>query len=55
MAPRASTTKEQGFSEAVATGIEAPQEAQPDQFMRQGGHFYKWCITNRVDFEAPLC
>ena len=31
MAPRASAIEEQGFSEAAAAGIEAPQEDQPDQ------------------------
>ena len=55
MAPRASALKGRGFSEAVAAGIEDPQEVQPDQFMRQGDHFYKWCITNQVDFKAPPC
>ena len=31
MAPRATSIKKQGFSEAVAARIEAPQEDQPDQ------------------------
>ena len=31
MAPSVSAIKEQGFSEAVAAGIEVPQEDQPDQ------------------------
>ena len=29
------------------------KEDQPDQSMRQGDHFYKWCITNQVDVRAP--
>ena len=37
MAPRASAIKEQGFSEAVAAGIEAPQEDQPDQSLLTTG------------------
>ena len=39
LAPRASAIKEQGFSEAVAARIEAPQEDQPDLSMRQSGPF----------------
>ena len=39
VAPRASAIKEQGFSEAVAARIEAPQGDQPDQSMRQSGPF----------------
>ena len=37
MAPRASAIKEQGFSEAVAAGIEAPQKDQPDQLLVTNG------------------
>ena len=37
MAPRASAIKEQGFSEAVTAGIEAPQEDQPDQSLLTTG------------------
>ena len=34
--------RKQGFPEAVAARIEAPQEDQPDQYMRQVDHmFYK--------------
>ena len=43
MAPRASTIKEQGFSEAVAARIEAPQ---------RGSTRSVWCVTNQVDFRA---
>ena len=41
LAPRATKIKEQGFSEAVAARIEAPQRNQPDQSMRQSGPFLK--------------
>ena len=37
MAPRASAIKEQGFSKAVAVGIEAPQEDQLDQSLLTTG------------------
>ena len=31
------------------------KEDQPDQFMRQSGPFFtKWCLSNQVDFRAPL-
>ena len=39
MAARTSAIKEQGFCEAVAARIEAPQEDQLDQSMRQSGPF----------------
>ena len=38
LAPRATKIKEQGFSEAVAARIEAPQDL-PNQSMRQSGPF----------------
>ena len=31
--------RKQGFPEAVAAQIEAPQEDQPDQYMRQSGPY----------------
>ena len=31
--------RKQGFPEAVAARIEAPQEDQPDQYMRQSGPY----------------
>ena len=37
VAPRASAIKEQGFSEVVAAGIEAPQEDQSDQSLLTNG------------------
>ena len=38
-APRTSAIKEQGFFEAVAAGIDSPQESQSDQSMKQTGPF----------------
>ena len=48
MAPRATATKKQGFSEAVAATIEAPQRGSIRSVSEA-----KWCITNQVDFRAP--
>ena len=42
LAPRATAIKEQGFSEAMAARIEAPQRGST-----------KWCFSNQVDFRAP--
>ena len=54
MAPRASGIKEQGFSEAVAARIEAPQrESTRSVYEAKWAIFTKWCITNQVDFRAP--
>ena len=48
MAPRATTIEEQGFSEAVAARIEAPQRGSI-----RSVNDPKWCIINGVDFRAP--
>ena len=54
MAPRASAIKEQGFSEAVAARIEAPQRRSTRSvYEAKWVIFKKWCITNQVDFRAP--
>ena len=54
MAPRASAIKEQGFSEAVAARIEAPQKGSiKSVYDAKWAIFTKWCITNQVDFRAP--
>ena len=54
MAPRASAIKEQGFSEAVATRIEAPQRGSTRSvYEAKWTIFTKWCLTNKVDFGAP--
>ena len=54
MAPRATAIKERGFSEAVATRIEAPQRGSTGSVYEvKWAIFTKWCITNQVDFRAP--
>ena len=54
MAPRATEIKEQGFSEAVATRIEAPQRGSTRSvYEAKWAIFTKWCITNQVDFRSP--
>ena len=54
MAPRATAIKEQGFSEAVATRIEAPQRGSTRSvYEAKWAIFTKWCISNQVDFRAP--
>ena len=55
MAPRATAIKEQGFSEAVATRIEAPQRGSTRSvYEAKWAIFTKWCITNQVDFRTPI-
>ena len=53
MAPRATSIKEQGFSEAVAARIEAPQRSTRSVYEAKWAIFTKWCITNQVDFKSP--
>ena len=54
MAPRATAIKEQGFSQAVATRIEAPQRGSTRSvYEAKWTIFTKWCITNQVDFRTP--
>ena len=54
MAPRATAIKEQGFSQAVAARIEAPQRRSTRSvYEAKWAIFTKWCITNKVDFRAP--
>ena len=46
--------KEQGFSEAVAARIEAPQRVSTRSvYEAKWAVFTKWCVTNQVDFRAP--
>ena len=54
LAPRATAIKEQGFSEAVAARIEAPQRGST-RFVYEAKWtiFTKWCLSNQVDFRAP--
>ena len=54
LAPRASAIKEQGFSEAVAARIEAPQRRSTRSVYEAKWTFFtKWCLSNQVDFRAP--
>ena len=54
MAPRATTIKEHGFSEAVAARIEAPQRGSTRSvYEAKWTIFTKWCLSNQVDFQAP--
>ena len=54
LAPRASAIKEQGFSEAVAARIEAPQRGSTRSvYEAKWTIFTKWCLSNQVDFRAP--
>ena len=54
LAPRASAIKEQGFSEAVAAGIEAPQRGSTRSVYEAKWTISpKWCLSNQVDFRAP--
>ena len=54
LAPRATKIKEQGFSEAVAARIEAPQRRSTRSvYEAKWAIFAKWCISNQVDFRSP--
>ena len=54
MAPRVTAIKEQGFSEAVAARIEAPQrKSTRSVYEAKWAIFTKWCVSNKVDFKSP--
>ena len=54
LAPRASAIKEQGFSEAVAARIKAPQRRSTRSvYEAKWTIFKKWCLSNQVDFRTP--
>ena len=54
LAPIATAIKEQGFSEAVAGRIEAPQRGSTRSvYETEWTIFTKWCLSNQVDFRAP--
>ena len=54
LAPRATKIKEQGFSEAVAARIEAPQRRSTRSvYEAKWTIFTKWCNANQVDFRSP--
>ena len=56
LAPRVTAIKEQGFSEAVAALIEAPQRGSTwSVYESKWTIFTKWCLSNQVDYRAlPL-
>ena len=56
LAPRATVIKEQGFSEAVAAQIKAPQRGSTRcVYEAKLTIFTNWCLSNQVDFRAlPL-
>ena len=54
LAPRTTAIKEQGFSEAVAARIEAPQRGSTRSvYEAKWTIFTKWCLSNQVDLRAP--
>ena len=54
MAPRATLIKKQGFSQAVAARIEAPQRGSTRAvFEAKWTVFKKWCLVSQVDFRSP--
>ena len=54
LAPRVTAIKEQGFSEAVAAQIEAPQRGSTRSvYEAKWTIFTKWCLSNQVDFRVP--
>ena len=54
MASRASCIKEQGFSEAVAARIEAPQRRSTRTvYEAKWSVFAKWCDSHEVDLRSP--
>ena len=54
LAPRATVLKEQGFPEAVAARIEAPQRGSIRSVHEAKWPILtKWCLSSQVDFRAP--
>ena len=54
LAPRAQTIKEQGFSNPVASRIEAPQRRSTRTvYEAKWAVFVRWCETSQVDFRNP--
>ena len=51
--PCMTAIKEQGFSEAVAAKIEAPQRGSTRSVYEAKWTITKWCVTNQVDFREP--
>ena len=54
LAPRASSIQAQGFSDEVATRIEAPQrQSTRAVYESKWSIFFKWCESHKVDFGSP--
>ena len=54
LAPRASSIQTQGFSDEVATRIEAPQrQSTRAVYESKWSIFVKWCESHKVDFGSP--
>ena len=54
LAPRACAIKQQGFTEEVATQIEAPQRLLTRAvYKSKWAIFVKWCDSHEVDFRSP--
>ena len=54
LAPRAEAILEQGFSDQVATRIEAPQrQSTRSVYEAKWSVFVRWCKENQVDFHSP--
>ena len=54
LAPRASSIQAQGFSDEVATRIEAPQrQSTRAVYESKWSIFVKWCGSHKVDFRSP--
>ena len=54
LAPRSSAIRKHGFSEEVATRIEAPQRGSTRAvYKSKWTIFVKWCKSNKVDFRSP--
>ena len=54
LAPRASSIQAQGFSDEVATRIEAPQrQSTRAVYESKWSIFVKWCESHKVDFGSP--
>ena len=54
LAPRASAIQQAGFSDEVATRIEAPQRRSTRAvYESKWTVFVRWCEKNKVDFRSP--
>ena len=54
LAPRSSAIRKYGFSEEVATRIEAPQRGSTRAvYKSKWAIFIKWCESDKVDFRSP--